>query len=168
MKINSERLKRNLINLGKIGYEEGKGITRSAFTAEYEEGRAFVRELMEDACLSVHQDSVGNLFGKLEGKDKNKSILLGSHIDSVPNGGMFDGNLGVLAAIECIQTLKENNYDANFSIEVVAFIGEEGTEVGGTFGSRIFTGEFNATKSDLEYLETVGITEEDIFNAKRD
>lgn len=168
MKINSERLKRNLINLGKIGYEEGKGITRSAFTAEYEEGRAFVRELMEDAGLSVHQDSVGNLFGKLEGKDKNKSILLGSHIDSVPNGGMFDGNLGVLAAIECIQTLKENNYDANFSIEVVAFIGEEGTEVGGTFGSRIFTGEFNATKSDLEYLETVGITEEDIFNAKRD
>ena len=94
MKINSERLKRNLINLGKIGYEEGKGITRSAFTAEYEEGRAFVRELMEDAGLSVHQDSVGNLFGKLEGKDKNKSILLGSHIDSVPNGGMFDGNLG--------------------------------------------------------------------------
>ncbi len=168
MKINIERLKSNLINLGKIGYEEGKGITRSAFTAEYEEGRTFVRKLMVEEGLSVYQDSVGNLFGKLEGKDKNKSILLGSHIDSVPNGGMFDGNLGVLAAIECIRTLKENNYDANFSIEAVAFIGEEGTEVGGTFGSRIFTGEFNATKSDLDYLKTVGITEYDILNAKRD
>lgn len=168
MKINIERLKSNLINLGKIGYQEGKGITRSAFTAEYEEGRTFVRKLMKEAGLSVYQDSVGNLFGRFEGKDKNKSILLGSHIDSVPNGGMFDGNLGVLAAIECIQTLKENNYDANFSIEAVAFIGEEGTEVGGTFGSRIFTGEFKANESDLDYLKTVGITGEDIFNSKRD
>ncbi len=168
MKINIERLKNNLINLGKIGYEEGKGITRSAFTKEYEEGRAFARILMEEAGLYVYQDSVGNLFGKLEGKEKNKSILLGSHIDSVPNGGMFDGNLGVLAAIECIQTLKENKYDANFSLEAVAFIGEEGTEVGGTFGSRLFSGEFKPSKSDLEYLKTVGITEEDTLNAKRD
>lgn len=168
MIINIDRLKNNLLSLGKIGYEEGKGITRPAFTREYEEGRAFVKNLMEEAGLFVYQDSVGNLFGKLEGKEKNKSILLGSHIDSVPNGGMFDGNLGVLAAIECLQTLKENNYDANFSIEVVAFIGEEGTEVGGTFGSRIFTGELEAEKSDLDYLETVGINEEDILNAKRD
>lgn len=168
MKINIERLKNNLINLGNIGYEEGKGITRSAFTKEYEEGRDLVKGLMEEAGLYVCQDSVGNLFGKLEGKEKNKSILLGSHIDSVPNGGMFDGNLGVLAAIECIQTLKENKYDANFSIEAVAFIGEEGTEVGGTFGSRLFSGEFKPSKSDLEYLKTVGITEEDTLNAKRD
>lgn len=168
MNINIERLKSNLINLGKIGYEEGNGITRSAFTTEYEEGRTFVGKLMEEAGLSVYQDSVGNLFGKLDGKDKSKSILLGSHIDSVPNGGMFDGNLGVLAAIECISTLNENNYDANYSIEVAAFIGEEGTEVGGTFGSRIFIGEFDAKQSDLDYLKTFGITEEDIFNAKRE
>lgn len=168
MKINIERLKSNLTNLGKIGFEEGNGITRSAFTKEYEEGIAFVRSLMEEAGLYACQDSVGNLFGKLEGKEKNKSILIGSHIDSVPNGGMFDGNLGVLAAIECIRTLKENNYDANFSIEAVAFIGEEGTEVGGTFGSRLFAGEFKPSKSDFEYLKTVGITEEDTLNAKRD
>jgi len=168
MKINIERLKRNLINLGKIGFEEGKGITRPAFTKEYEEGRAFVRGLMEEAGMSVKVDSVGNLFGKLEGKDKNKSILIGSHIDSVPNGGMFDGNLGVLAAIECMQTLKENNCDLGFSVEAAAFIGEEGTEVGGTFGSRIFTGEFEAGKGDIDYLETVGITKKDIDDAKRD
>lgn len=169
MRINIERLKRNIINLGKIGYEEGKGITRIAFTKEYEEGRTFVKKLMEDAGLDVNQDPAGNLFGKLEGKEKNKnkSILLGSHIDSVPNGGMFDGNLGVLAAIECMQALKENNYDANFSIEAVAFIGEEGTEVGGTFGSRLFAGELDLSKSDFEYLKTVGITKEDTLNAKR-
>lgn len=169
MRINIERLKRNIINLGKIGYEEGKGITRIAFTKEYEEGRTFVKKLMEDAGLDVNQDPAGNLFGKLEGKEKNKnkSILLGSHIDSVPNGGMFDGNLGVLAAIECMQALKENNYDANFSIEAVAFIGEEGTEVGGTFGSRLFAGELELSKSDFEYLKTMGITKEDTLNAKR-
>ncbi|HHY99731.1 MAG TPA: M20/M25/M40 family metallo-hydrolase, partial [Tissierellia bacterium] len=167
MKINIERLKSSLINLGKIGYEEGKGITRSAFTPEYEEAKAFVKKLMEEAGLDVYQDPVGNLFGRLDGKDKNKSILLGSHIDSVPNGGMFDGNLGVLAGIECIRTLKENNYAPKHSIEVVAFIGEEGTEVGGTFGSRVFSGEFKAEKGDLDYLKTVGITEEDLLKAKR-
>lgn len=167
MRINSERLKNNLLNLSKIGYEKGKGITRSAFTKEYEEASAFVMKLIEEAGLIAYRDSVGNIFGKLEGKEKNRSILLGSHIDSVPNGGMFDGNLGVLSAIECMQVLKENKYDANFSIEAVAFIGEEGTEIGGTFGSRVFTGELEPTKSDFEYLKTVGITKEDIINAKR-
>jgi hydantoinase/carbamoylase family amidase len=167
MKINIERLKSSLINLGKIGYEEGKGITRIAFTPEYEEVRAFVKKIMEETGLDVYQDPVGNLFGRLEGKDNSKSILLGSHIDSVPNGGMFDGNLGVLAGIECIRTLKENNYAPNYSMEVVAFIGEEGTEVGGTFGSRVFSGEFKAEKGDLDYLKTVGITEEDLLKAKR-
>lgn len=167
MRINSERLKNNLINLGKIGYKEGKGITRAAFTKEYEEASSFVQKLIEEAGLTYYRDSVGNIFGKLEGKDKSRSILLGSHIDSVPNGGMFDGNLGVLAGIECLQTLKEDNYDINFSLEVAAFIGEEGTEVGGTFGSRAFSGELDLSESDFEYLKTVGISEEDIINSKR-
>ncbi|HHZ02618.1 MAG TPA: M20 family metallo-hydrolase [Tissierellia bacterium] len=138
MRINKERLKNNLLSLSKIGYVEGQGITRVAFTDAYREAADYLKNLLESASLTVYEDPVGNVFGKYEGKNKDKSILLGSHIDSVPNGGMFDGCVGVLGALECVQTLKENNYEPNYSIEVCAFIGEEGTEVGGTFGSKNF------------------------------
>ncbi|NLJ59156.1 MAG: M20 family metallo-hydrolase [Tissierellia bacterium] len=168
MKINKERLKNNLLDLSKIGYVEGQGIRREAFTAAYTEASEFVKDLMKSAGLTVYEDPVGNIFGKYEGKQKNKSILLGSHIDTVPNGGMFDGSLGVLGALECIQALKDNNCQSNYSIEVGAFIGEEGTQVGGTFGSRIFTGEFEYGKNELDYLSTVGISEEDLIKSKRD
>lgn len=168
MRINKERLKNNLLSLSKIGYVEGQGITRVAFTDAYREAADYLKNLLESASLTVYEDPVGNVFGKYEGKNKDKSILLGSHIDSVPNGGMFDGCVGVLGALECVQTLKENNYEPNYSIEVCAFIGEEGTEVGGTFGSRIFTGEFEYGKDELDYLSTVGISEDDIIKSKRD
>ncbi len=167
MKINKERLKKHLMKLGSIGYTEGQGITRQAFTPTYEEAKKYVRNLMENIGLKVYEDSVGNLFGKLEGKGKKKSIIMGSHIDSVPNGGIFDGSLGVLGAIECIQTLMENNHTTQYDLEVAAFIGEEGTEVGGTFGSKCFTGEVSFQEKDIAYLETVGISKEDIRSAKR-
>jgi len=168
IKINRERLKNNLISLSKIGYMEGQGITREAFTDSYTEAANFVKNLMKSAGLMVYEDPIGNIFGKYEGRQKDKSILLGSHIDTVPNGGMFDGSLGVLGALECIQTLKENNYNCKYSIEVGAFIGEEGTQVGGTFGSRNFAGEFEYGKNELDYLSTVGISEEDIIKSNRD
>ncbi|MFA9422687.1 MAG: M20 family metallo-hydrolase [Sedimentibacter sp.] len=168
MKINLERLKKNIIGLGKIGFTEHEGITRSAFTKEYEEANIFIKKLMENIKLDVNEDSVGNLFGKLEGNNNVKSILIGSHIDTVPCGGLFDGNLGVLAAIECIQTLIENNYKSNFNLEVVSFIGEEGTEVGGTFGSRCFAGNTDFNEKEYDYLSTVNISKADVTTSRRD
>jgi len=167
MRINKERLKKHIIELSNIGYTKGQGITRQAFTPIYEEAKEYVKNLMEEIGLKVYEDAVGNLFGRLEGNNKNHAIIMGSHIDTVPNGGIFDGSLGVLGGIECIQTLMENNYTNQYSLEAAAFIGEEGTEVGGTFGSRCFTGEVDFNKEDFDYLETVGISKEDIKRAER-
>ena len=82
---------------------------------------------------------MGNLFGRLEGKNK-KTILAGSHLDSVDNGGIYDGPLGIIAALEVLRTVKESGELPKHSLEVVAFIGEEGEPLGGTFGSRAFAG----------------------------
>lgn len=168
MRVNLDRLARNLVDLGKIGYNEGQGITRIAFTEDYKKGNNFVRQLMEDAELETRQDSVGNLFGRLRGNKSDKTIIIGSHIDTVPNGGMFDGSLGVLAGLECIQTLKENAYTNNYNIEVCVFIGEEGTPMGGTFGSRCLTGKIELNNNHSDALSKMNLTKDDIYNAVRD
>lgn len=177
MNININRLKKNLIELGKIGYvktEEspdnlpygGKGITRIAFTPEYEKANEFVKKKMEKAGLEVYEDPVGNLFGKITGNKCDKSIIIGSHIDTVPCGGMFDGSLGVLSGLEAVQTLIENNYQNKHTLEVAVFIGEEGREIGGTFGSRSFTGELNLSDKEVSFLKKIGIEERDVTKSR--
>lgn len=165
--INLKRLKRDLENLGQIGFESGKGISRLAFTPKYEEGKNFVKSIMEDVGLEVYEDSVGNLFGKLKGKANEESIIIGSHIDTVPSGGMFDGALGVLGGIECMRTLIENNYKNRHTLEVVAFNAEEGSELGGTFGSRCFGGQIDINEKVIEGLKKVDLSPQDIEEAIR-
>ncbi|MGM0410314.1 MAG: M20 family metallo-hydrolase [Bacillota bacterium] len=179
MKINLQRLKNNLIDLGFIGYngkgENGlpygdKGITRLPFTKEYDKADNFVVNLMKKAGLEIKHDSIGNLFGTLStNKENDEHIIIGSHIDTVPQGGIFDGALGVLAAIESLKTLQENNYDNNYNLTVAAFIGEEGREeLGGTFGSRCFTGNIELNEKEIDFLANVGFSPEDVKNAKTD
>ncbi len=140
MNVNGSRIVRDLLNLGHIGYEEQKGTSRMAYTAAFCEGRDYVQKLMEEAGMETYVDPVGNLVGRLEGNDK-KIISIGSHIDTVPEGGMYDGTLGVIAGIEVIRSLKENGYQNHHTIEIIAFNEEEGNIVGGTFGSKAFTGQ---------------------------
>ncbi|MFW6266637.1 MAG: M20 family metallo-hydrolase [Halanaerobiales bacterium] len=172
--IKLERLKKNIIDLGWIGFNDdkdeglpigGRGITRLPFTPEYEEAARFVGDLMKEAGLEVWRDSVGNLFGALSSKDTDKMVIIGSHIDTVPQGGLFDGSLGVLSALECLQTLKENNYDNKNNLVVAAFIGEEGGEIGGTFGSRCFTSDVELNQKEIDFLKKAGITPEDVKEA---
>ncbi|MFW5786657.1 MAG: M20 family metallo-hydrolase [Halanaerobiales bacterium] len=172
--IKLERLKKNIIELGWIGFNDdkdeglpigGRGITRLPFTPEYEEAARFVGDLMKKAGLEVWRDSVGNLFGALSSTDTDKMVIIGSHIDTVPQGGLFDGSLGVLSALECLQTLKENNYDNKNNLVVAAFIGEEGGEIGGTFGSRCFTSDVELNQKEIDFLKKAGITPEDVKEA---
>lgn len=174
MEINLKRLKKNLIELGWIGYngdnEElpygDKGITRLPFTEEYEKADEFIVNLMKKAGLEVQHDSVGNLFGTLKSSKSDKHILIGSHIDTVPQGGIFDGNLGVLAALECLKILKENNYNNNYNLTVAAFIGEEGSEIGGTLGSRCFTGEIELNEKEQIFFKEKGINPQSVKETK--
>ncbi|MFW5873672.1 MAG: Zn-dependent hydrolase [Bacillota bacterium] len=172
--VNISRLKENLIELGWIGYKGNnkempygdKGITRLAYSEEYKKADKLVASLMEEAGLEVYHDSVGNLFGTLTASETDEHIMIGSHIDTVPEGGMFDGSLGVLGALECVQTLIENNYSNNHNLTVVAFIGEEGTEIGGTLGSRCFTGDIELNKKEIEFFKDKGIDSEDLKKSR--
>ena len=136
--INGPRLSGHLTRLGQIGFVPGEGTTRLPYTPAYDEGRAYVQWCMEQAGLQTSIDPVGNLIGTLPGK--GKTICMGSHIDTVPGGGIYDGAYGVLAGIECVQRLRELGYQNRHPIQVVAFTEEEGNVIGGTFGSKAFTG----------------------------
>ena len=168
MNINIDRLKGNLLKLAEFGdMGEGEGTTRLAFTPEYKAGKEYVKGLMLEAGMEVYEDPIGNLFGKYKGSRSEQSILIGSHIDTVPNGGMFDGCLGVLGALECARTLKENGYVNNHTIEVVAFIAEEESEIGSTLGSRCIAGRVEVEEEERIFLKSIGLTKEDVAACRR-
>ena len=166
-KVNAERLQKRLEELGEIGAEPGKGRTRMGFSPEYLEGAELVCGYMREAGMEdIRIDAIGNIIGVKKGKTQRK-IVLGSHIDTIPEGGVYDGCLGVLGAIECIQTLTENNITPNHTIEVVSFSDEEGNIIGGLVGSKSYAG-IPLTASAIAKLPSAGITEVDIASCKTD
>ena len=118
-----------------------KGVTRLAFTEADLRGREYVTRLMREAGLQVRVDDAGNLSGRRPGRSRGRpSIVLGSHIDTVPLAGAYDGVLGVMAAIECVQVLGEHGIRTQHPLEVIVFANEEG----GMTGSRALAGRLNA------------------------
>jgi allantoate deiminase len=113
---------------------------------------------MREAGLAVREDAVGNLFGRREGRDPDApAVLIGSHVDSVRNGGDFDGPLGVLGGIEVIQTMDEEGVETERPVEVVAFTDEEGARFSlGMIGSRALTGELS--QEDLRHEDQNGVS----------
>ncbi|KZE51647.1 Zn-dependent hydrolase [Brevibacillus parabrevis] len=156
--INADRLWDRLGQLGKIGAQEAGGITRLSFTPEERAAKDLVASFMKEAGLDVREDEVGNLIGRKEGKNPSApAVLVGSHIDSVPNGGNFDGPLGVLAGVEILQTMNEQGIETEHPIEVLALTDEEGTRFGyGMIGSRGIAGLIK--RSELEQADKDGIT----------
>jgi N-carbamoyl-L-amino-acid hydrolase len=153
MRINSSRLHHNLEQLSQIGRTPDGALSRVAFSEADIEAREFVKELMRGAGLAVRVDAVGNIFGRREGTDKDAAaILMGSHIDTVPDGGAFDGALGVLAAIEVAQTLEANRHTIRHPLEVAVWSDEEG----GLSGSRGFIGEL--PQAELDKIIADGMT----------
>lgn len=164
LNINKERLFKDLKTLGHIGWIEGKGLFRESYSESFYDARNFVQQRMEEIGLKTRIDSVGNLFGRLEGYNNN-IIMSGSHLDAVPGGGILDGALGVVGALECVRSIKEHNVGLRHSIEVVGFIGEEGGPLGGTFGSRAFSGQITALPPQ-DVLNAINLTSKDIELAR--
>ena len=98
--INGERLLSRIQTLGRIGFQDKTGTTRLSYSPEYQEGRRLVEGWMREAGLQTQVDPVGNLTGRTPGKGPR--LCIGSHLDTVPGGGMYDGAYGVLAGIECV------------------------------------------------------------------
>lgn len=142
LRVDGNRLNRQLSELSAFGRTPG-GTNRVAYTAADIAGREYVTGLMREAGLGVRVDTAGNLIGRREGRENGLPVLLfGSHIDSVTDGGNYDGDVGAIGAIEVARTLWEKRVTTRHPIEVVIFQNEEG----GTVGSRLMT----AGMSDAE------------------
>ncbi|MBT2755484.1 allantoate amidohydrolase [Mesobacillus foraminis] len=167
-KINGKRIYERADELGLCS-SPGLGVTRLPFTPESLRCEALIEQWMKQAGMKVWKDGVNNIIGRYEGKDPNAPVLLiGSHLDTVIEGGKYDGMLGVLTGIEVVQTLFNQGLVLNHPIEVVGFCDEEGVRFHSTFlGSRALVGTFS--DEDLQRTDDAGITlEAALINAGAD
>lgn len=144
-RVDFPRLKADLEALGRIGRTPEGGVSRPSFSDADMAARAWFLGRLRDAGLSPRVDGAGNIFARTpEGGGTGGSVvLLGSHLDSVPNGGMYDGALGTLAALEVLRVVRDRGLRPRRPLELVAFTDEEGA-FGGFFGSYAFTGVLTA------------------------
>ncbi len=157
--IDGERLWDRLTKLSSIGKRDSGGVTRLSFTEEERAAKNLVASFMqEEAALSVREDAVGNLIGRREGNNPGAPVVLvGSHVDSVYNGGNFDGPLGVLAGVEAAQTMNGRGIETDHPVEVVAFTDEEGARFSfGMIGSRGMAGTL--ASEDLLHKDEEGLS----------
>lgn len=160
LKINESRLRKHFEAMSLIGKIGETGTCRPTLTQLEKQGFELAASWMKEAGMKSHIDNFGNLIGRLEGTDSSLPVLMmGSHLDSQPYGGRFDGVAGVLCAIEVVKTLVENNIKPARSIEVISFADEEGWRFNkGLFGSRGILGKLEA--GELQRTDKDGITRE--------
>ena len=118
----------------------GSGTTRILFTEPELQARTYVKEKMKELGLSITEDSAGNIFGTLFGSCSNEApVWTGSHIDTVPNAGMFDGMAGVVCGLEALRLIKDSGINHRRNISVIVYTSEEPTRFGlSCLGSRAF------------------------------
>ena len=147
LRVNRERLLASIDLLSTIGSTGDGGVNRPAYSDADLAAREHIRTAMRDAGLDVRIDAGGNTFGRRAGSgSETRPIVIGSHTDSVPHGGRFDGALGVLAALEVARTLADADVGLAHPLEVVDFQNEEG----GLIGSKIATGRFDRANLPLQ------------------
>jgi len=144
--IDQQRLIGDLQALSAISAAPAPVVTRVLFTEADLRARAFMKQLCVDAGLAVREDPVGNTFARWAGVDADLApVGTGSHIDAIPNAGMYDGTVGVLGGLEAIRALARSGYRPRRSIELVIFTSEEPTRFGiGCLGSRLLAGVLDA------------------------
>ena len=155
--INESRINQTLQELGHLG-ESPEGMDRVAYSPEDIAGRDYTIKLMQEAGLETRIDAAGNIIGRRAGSDDNlPAIALGSHTDTVPKGGKYDGTLGVMGAIEVIRTLQEQGHRTRHPLEVIDFTNEEGTRFHRWLvGSRSMSGLLE--QEDLDALDDDGLS----------
>jgi allantoate deiminase len=178
--VNGLRLASRIQSLSEIGRSEVCGSYRIGFSKVERQAKNLVKDWMDQAGMETREDAAGNIFGRLRGRDKSlPAVLSGSHVDTVPNGGHFDGVLGVLTALEVVEAWKESNYVPERPYEVVVFTDEEGSRFNGGFtGSLAMVGEIDIEEQKLkkdingvpfeQVITNDGLSMNHFFNTKRD
>lgn len=153
LQVDGSRLRSHLASLSEFGKNPGGGVSRVAYTEADRQAREVVSDWMREAHLTVGVDAAGNLIGRRPGREPSrKPLLIGSHIDSVPQGGNFDGDVGSIGAIEVARTLDTAGVTLRHPLEVVIFQNEEG----GTTGSRAMAA--GLTPPELDRVAQSGLT----------
>ena len=159
LNINQQRIDERLLELAKFGAQPG-GASRVGYSKADQEGRIYFIGLMKKAGLDVSIDFAGNIIGRRKGKNPAlKSIGFGSHIDTVPNGGNYDGTVGSVSGLELIETLNDNAVVTEHPLELLIFSNEEG----GTIGSGAMVGKI--TPAALKAVTQSGLTMADGIRA---
>jgi len=177
--INEKRLWRRMMNMAKIGATQKGGVNRVALSDEDKIGRDLFIEWCKAANCNIEIDNMGNLFARRQGKDNTlPAILIGSHLDSQPTGGKYDGVYGVLAALEVVETLNDQDILTHAPLEIVSWTNEEGARFApAMIGSGVFAGVFtleyaynredNDGKTLGNELERIGYKGNDQANLKK-
>jgi len=165
LQINGQRLIDSLFALGECGALEGGGVCRLAATAEDKAGRDFVVARMKALGLDISVDAIGNVTGVYAGEEALPMVMMGSHIDTVGTGGLYDGNYGVMAGLEVIATLQEAGLRARRPLAVTFFTNEEGVRFQpDMMGSVVFAGEY-PLEAALAAKDREGITLDEALRA---
>jgi beta-ureidopropionase / N-carbamoyl-L-amino-acid hydrolase len=131
LRVNGQRVNKHLAELSQFGKTPEGGTHRLAYSEADRQGRAYAMKVMREAKLDVVIDAAGNIVGRRKGNDPGlKPLVIGSHIDSVPEGGSYDGQVGSMGAIEVAQTLTDNSAALRHPLEVIIFQNEEGGTIG--------------------------------------
>jgi len=165
LQINGQRLIDSLFALGECGALEGGGVCRLAATAEDKAGRGFVVARMKALGLDISIDAIGNVTGVYAGEEALPMVMMGSHIDTVGTGGLYDGNYGVMAGLEVIATLQEAGIRPRRPLAVTFFTNEEGVRFQpDMMGSVVFAGEY-PLETALAAKDRDGITLDEALQA---
>ncbi|WP_027093018.1 Zn-dependent hydrolase [Cohnella thermotolerans] len=156
LRVNAARIESRIRELGEIGRNAQGGMDRTTFTPAELEAREWLKARLRELALDVRVDEAANIWARREAAARGRPvegelpvIAFGSHLDSVPNGGRYDGALGVLLALEVMQVLRENGVETRHPFELVSFSAEEPNPFGlSTFGSRTVSGKLG--RRDLE------------------
>lgn len=175
LRINSDRMQSAFDELAQIGATGDGGMNRPALSETHLAARRWFRAQIEKADLEFRTDGAGNHSAVLGGAGRDRTLLFGSHLDSVPNGGRFDGALGMMAAFEALRTIKDTGLSLGLNLEVIDFTDEEGTLVG-LLGSAAIAGRLHrdvlqnprgGREALLEGMQRAGLSEESLLSAAR-
>ena len=178
LRVNSDRMLAAFNELAKIGATIDGGLNRPTFSEAHLAARAWYRKQIENAGLEFRVDGAGNhsaLLALSGAEGEAPTLLLGSHLDSVPNGGRFDGALGVMAAFEVLRTIKDAGVNLKVNLEAIDFTDEEGTLVG-LLGSAALAGRLHShvlqtprggREALLEGMKRASVSDESMLNAGR-
>ena len=151
--INLERIEHDILAISRFGLQGAdRGIYRQGFSKADMAARKWLADEFETLGMAHHMDGAGNVIGRFGPADK-PAVIIGSHLDSVPAGGIFDGVLGVVAGLEVVRTLKGAGIEPEFAIEVIATSEEEG-RFGGMLGAQAMTGHLTREWLDTAADET--------------